>query len=232
MKEFFEEYGRVIVTVLIILGIILVGYTIAGNGENSAFGKFTTATVDSLSGQANNLLKGSIGDLERGASYDTKEIHQYSGAYGCTVESSENGGIKTVTVTGQSMGWNGKEKNAGTWTSSTMQVPWGKKSVMSFDISADNDFQINMDFNADIEGVTGNDGYGSGSVQYNDGKIVRSHETLSKNKWHHVVVVLENNGKSNTEKKPFTRVFNSIYYQQDGGTTNYQIKNLKYGIAD
>lgn len=61
MKSFFEEYGRVIVTVLIILGIILVGYTIAGNGQNSAFGKFTTATVDSLSGQANDVLeKGSF----------------------------------------------------------------------------------------------------------------------------------------------------------------------------
>ena len=61
MKAFFEEYGRVIVTVLIILGIILVGYVIAGNGQNSAFGKFTTATVDSLSGQANDVLeKGSF----------------------------------------------------------------------------------------------------------------------------------------------------------------------------
>ncbi|GEM_PF-4990194 len=57
MKEFFEEYGRTIVTVLIILGIILVGYVIAGNGRNSAFGTFTSDVVDSLSGQANDILE-------------------------------------------------------------------------------------------------------------------------------------------------------------------------------
>lgn len=55
MKAFFEEYGRTVVTVLIVLGIILVGYTIAGNGKTSAFGKFTAAVVDSLDGQVNKV---------------------------------------------------------------------------------------------------------------------------------------------------------------------------------
>lgn len=56
MKAFFEEYGRTIVTVLIILGIILVGYAIAGNGKTSAFGKFTAAVVDNLDGQTNKTI--------------------------------------------------------------------------------------------------------------------------------------------------------------------------------
>lgn len=56
MKDFFEEYGRTIVTVLIILGIILIGYTIGGNGKSSAFGRFTAEVADSMSGQANNII--------------------------------------------------------------------------------------------------------------------------------------------------------------------------------
>ena len=56
MKEFFEEYGGVIVTVLIILGIILVGYVLAGNGQNSALGKAVNHFVESMSNQANNVL--------------------------------------------------------------------------------------------------------------------------------------------------------------------------------
>lgn len=56
MKEFFEEYGGVIVTVLIILGIILVGYVLAGNGTNSALGKAVNHFVESMSNQANKVL--------------------------------------------------------------------------------------------------------------------------------------------------------------------------------
>lgn len=60
MKAFFEEYGRAIMTVLVILGIILVGYVIAGNGAKSALGRFTANVTDSLSRQANNVLESSL----------------------------------------------------------------------------------------------------------------------------------------------------------------------------
>ena len=65
MKEFFEEYGRTVVTVLIILGIILVGYVIAGNGKTSAFGRFTSNIVDTLTRQDSSLIKDDSAYTER-----------------------------------------------------------------------------------------------------------------------------------------------------------------------
>ena len=56
MKEFFEEYGGVIVTVLIILGIILIGYFVAGNGMNSSMGISVRRYITSMANQANKVL--------------------------------------------------------------------------------------------------------------------------------------------------------------------------------
>lgn len=109
MKEFFEEYGRVIVTVLIILGIVLVGYVIAGNGQNSAFGRFTSDVADSLSGQTNDILEKStfnsmkMSGAQESIKWDDNTAFWYngSGAKASTVmENNPMGGnVRRVTLT-------------------------------------------------------------------------------------------------------------------------------------
>lgn len=241
MKEFFEEYGRTIVTVLIILGIILVGYTIAGNGRQSAFGRFTTDVVDSLSGQAGSLIKGSAEYLERTAvpSHSTSSIPYSVGEAQMTTE--ESNGVTRITVSGKSSGqWDAN--TAATKTLDTTPVPWGKKSVMSFDFYSDKDTSIWFDFNVRLEGDSNADQYANGQyvneALYMDGDKTNANRNYSPvsvkgGKWHHMIASVENGNESlNPNKKDFKKVFHWIYYKQDSGTTNYQIKNLKYGVAD
>lgn len=238
MKEFFEEYGRTIVTVLIILGIILVGYTIAGNGTKSALGRFATATVDSLSGQTSSILRDSTELLEK--SVTLTPAHTSSNLQGSTkAEETKKDGVINTRVTGKSKAWSGNDLYS-VYTDSKMYAGWGKKSVMSFDISADRDFAISLDFNADIDSVSGNDKYSPDVTVSADGieNRISIHGTsrgdlsLSGNRWHHVIVVLKNeNGNENPSHLPM-RAFTSINYMQDSGTVNYQLKNVKYGIAD
>lgn len=148
MKSFFEEYGRVIVTVLIVLGIILVGYTIAGNGQNSAFGKFTTATVDSLTSQASSLVKDSAEYIEKKTSMSSVKPKDNGKANAVT---SEKDGIETIELTGESNIWGSNTKYFDSHCRSGILTSWGKKSVMSFDIMADKDASISLDFNAVLQ---------------------------------------------------------------------------------
>lgn len=109
MKAFFEEYGRTVVTVLIVLGIILVGYTIAGNGQNSAFGRFTSDVVDSLSGQTNDVLEKStfnsvkMSGAQESIKWDDNTAFWYngSGTKASTVEENNpmGGNVRRVTLT-------------------------------------------------------------------------------------------------------------------------------------
>lgn len=232
MKEFFEEYGRTIVTVLIILGIILVGYTIAGNGQNSAFGKFTTATVDSLTGQASSLIKDSAEYIEKKASMSSVKPSNL----GTATVTSEKDGVETVELTGN-YSWGRNTKMFASDTDSDMLTAWGQKSVMSFDIMADRDASISIDFNAYIDGVTGNDNYKNNARVSVDGNETvhsdsRGDISFSGNKWHHAIVILENGNETMNPKHLDMKAGNLIYYMQDSGTTKYQLKNVKYGNAD
>lgn len=235
MKEFFEEYGRIVVTVLIILGIILVGYVIAGNGKTSAFGRFTSNIVDTLTRQDSSLIKGDSAYIERVAeNKHTPVIASYSD--GTTkISREEKNGISCYTVTGEANPtWQGTN-HATVRTNDKTPVPWGKKSVMSFDLFGDKDCTLWVDFNADIDGVPGNDAYSANTSDcglFLDGVKSSDRVKVSGNSWHHFTVILENgNEEMNPQHKPFKEMWNSITFGQDGGTTKYQIKNLKYGIA-
>lgn len=238
MKEFFEEYGRTIVTVLIILGIILVGYVIAGNGRTSAFGKFTTDVVDSLSYQADSLIKDSAEYLERTAGEKHTPAIADRGQGTAKIESTKQDGIISVTVNGKAdPTWESKD-TATTSTDSRIPVPWGKKSVMSFDFFCDRDCMMWIDFNADIEGITGNDNYiyDTGGLYIDGAKICSAGyvtaQKIESGSWHHIICVMENgNSGKNPQHKSFTHMWNSISYGQDGGTTHCQIKNITYGVA-
>ena len=232
MKSFFEEYGRVIVTVLIILGIILVGYVIAGNGQNSAFGRFTTATVDSLTGQASSLIQDS-------AEYIAKTAHEVDKRVVSTqrgntkVTSSEKNGVTSVTVEGKSESWN--TDSAWNFFQTNTQVEWGKKSVLSFDIVSDKNSTFSMDFNVTVPGNAGNDGYGRPSLLSINGKeeqIAGEGRNISveKGKKSHIILVLTNsNEKENPGHKNMTP-FTGIAYKQNSGKTNYQISNVRYAV--
>lgn len=233
MKSFFEEYGRVIVTVLIILGIILVGYTIAGNGRNSAFGRFTTATVDSLTGQASSLLKDSASFIEKKTSMSSVIMTDDKKANAVIAESN---GTKNINLTGETSKW-WDSKSFSSQIRSGMNTPWGKKTVMSFDIMADKDASINIDFNAEIDGVPGNDNYTHNSMVSVDGKETvysgtRADISLSGNKWHHIIIILENGNETDNPKHLDMISSCSILYVQKSGTTNYKLKNVKCGVTD
>lgn len=233
MKAFFEEYGRTIVTVLIILGIILVGYTLAGNGKTSAFGRFTSDIVDSLSGQANSLLKDSPENIERSTEMQDASAEN---AYGASVTTSIKDGVTTVTVNGKAVPW-GDIGDTAMETSTPLKTPWGKKSVMSFDIFSDANRTLTIDTNALVDGSSHNDNYSHPVYSSVDGSVGTSASsttnlTLTASKWHHVIVILENgNEKMNPSHLPVTGA-NTVKFNQDSGTTHYQIKNLKYGNAD
>lgn len=242
MKEFFEEYGRTIVTVLIILGIILVGYVIAGNGKTSAFGRFTSNIVDTLTRQDSSLIKGSTEYLERIAvpSHNTSASQYHKGEAQMTTE--ESNGITCITVSGKSDGQWYTSSTASTHTLDTTPVPWGKKSVMSFDFYSDKDTSVWFDFNVRLEGDLqadehDNNQYTSEALYMDGDKTnasgIYSPVSVNGGKWHHMTAIVENGNKSlNPNKKDFKKVFHWIYYKQDSGTTKYQIKNLKYGVAD
>ncbi|GEM_PF-4371118 len=236
MKEFFEEYGRVIVTVLIILGIILVGYVIAGNGKTSAFGRFTSNIVDTLTRQDSSLIKGDSAYMERVA--ENKHTPATSFSYDGTAKISreEKNGISCYTVTGKSEPtWEGTD-HATVATDDKTPVPWGKKSVMSFDLFSDRDCKVWINLNAYVDGVPGDDAYSANTSDcglFLDGVKSSDRVKVSGNSWHHFTVILENgNEEMNPQHKPFREMANSIWFGQDRGTTKYQVKNLKYGIAD
>ena len=236
MKEFFLFYGRTVVTVLIILGIILVGYVIAGNGKTSAFGRFTSNIVDTLTRQDSSLIKDDSAYTERVAeNKHAPAIIGFSANGTAKISREEKNGISCYTVTGKSEPtWQGTD-HAGVATDDKTPVPWGKKSVMSFDLYSDRDCEVWVDFNAEIDGVPGNDAYSANTSDcglFLDGAKSSDRVKVSGNSWHHFTVILENgNEEMNPQHKPVKRMWNSIGFGQDGGTTKYQIKNLKYGIA-
>ena len=234
MKEFFEEYGRVIVTVLIILGIVLVGYVIAGNGNNSAFGKFTADVVESLSGQANSLLADSPEAIERSVPMSEGKFGSFTNTGEVSVNTYLKDGTKYVVVSGKS---DHDANKAFLFTHTDVEIPWGEKSVMSFDITADKNSAISIDLNAEVKGVPGNDTYsnGKGVLSVNGTKTTgiwgEANVKLTEGKQYHVVLIMENGNEQKNPSHKAMRPFNTIHILQDGGTTNYQIKNLKYGAA-
>lgn len=234
MKAFFEEYGRTIVTVLIILGIILIGYIIGGNGTMSTFGRFTTSVVDSLTSQASCIIKDSPEFLERTAhKVDNNQLITPMG--NTKVTSTEKDGTYNIDVEGKSVGW--ATDSAWTFFRSDSSVPWGKKSVLSFDISTNSDSTAVFDFNVTIRGVSGNDAYGrpsrlsvNGEEESVDGE--GRAVALKKDKKYHMVLVLTN---SNEEQNPSYKdmvPFTGIMYKQDGGKIHYTVGNIKYGVAE
>ena len=237
MKEFFEEYGKVIVTVLIILGIILVGYTIAGNGENSAFGRFTTATVDSLDSQTNRTIDVINNDkaklIEDSAKFSGGvQSNKYTGGT-ASMKQKEKGNGFDVSVVGKSDGYSFYDNYAVTKTQAPEKIPFGKTSVLSFDV--DGQGEITIDF-VSSAGLTEDD-YGDGSV-YLDGKEIKVNGI--QNEWktasvklpggsHHIVVTASNNNPKNTKKADMS-VNHIIGYVNESGTSAYKIRNIRYGI--
>ena len=245
MKAFFEEYGRVIVTVLIILGIILVGYTIAGNGQNSAFGRFTTDIVDSLTRQASGIIKDSAEYLERTAKNDKGAVPTTKSRGAASVSTSTENGIMKIAVSGKAGGkWNSEDVAFTAFYDGT-PVPWGKKSVVSFDLYSDKDSSVWMDFNVDYDmkghnedySYLTNDGYTNEALYMDGQKTINDRDfypiDVPGGKWHHMIAIVENGNQSkNPDHSPYKRVYHALNFSQSSGTTKYQIKNLKYGVAD
>jgi hypothetical protein len=53
MKEIFQEYGGVLITVVAILAVILVISAVVGSDANGQIGKAFTALIDNFIAQAN-----------------------------------------------------------------------------------------------------------------------------------------------------------------------------------
>lgn len=232
MKDFFEEYGRTIVTVLIILGITLVGYTIAGNGTKSALGRFTANITDSLSSQTNSLLADSPEGLARSTAMADGLFTGHDGP--AALSMTEKEGVQNISVSGKTDNISNK---AFLLTKAKSQTPWGQKSIMSFDIMAEKDSSFVLDQNALIEGTHDNDIYSDKSRFSDNGKVSVLNESsfvqvsLKGGKWHHIVLVMENGNESRNPSHLPMSASNTIRLIQDGGDIHYQVKNMKYGNA-
>lgn len=60
MREFFEEYGSVIVAVIAVVGLVAVVYFLVGSGKGSVISKNVVKWLNGLSGKAEGKIN-SIG---------------------------------------------------------------------------------------------------------------------------------------------------------------------------
>lgn len=56
MKEFFEEYGSVIVAVIAVVGLVAVVYYLVGSGKGSVISKNVVKWLNGLSGKAEGKI--------------------------------------------------------------------------------------------------------------------------------------------------------------------------------
>lgn len=56
MKEFFEEYGSVIVAVIAVVGLVAVVYFLVGSGKGSVISDAINGWLTKLTGNANNKI--------------------------------------------------------------------------------------------------------------------------------------------------------------------------------
>lgn len=56
MKEFFEEYGSVIVAVIAVVGLVAIVYFLVGSGSGSVVSKAVKGWLDSLTNSANGKI--------------------------------------------------------------------------------------------------------------------------------------------------------------------------------
>lgn len=57
MKEFFEEYGSVIVAVIAVVGLVAVVYFLVGSGKGSVISDAVKGWLDSLTKSADGKIK-------------------------------------------------------------------------------------------------------------------------------------------------------------------------------
>lgn len=61
MKEFFEEYGSVIVAVIAVVGLVAIVYFLVGSGSGSVVSKAVKGWLEKLTTGANNKIDNADG---------------------------------------------------------------------------------------------------------------------------------------------------------------------------